>query len=338
MAAFQVCARCATRWPVGTRPAVWCPRCHGVLLSPVSTHAPAQGQRNFTWVARRPRTRSTRARSTHPPRRTETPRYDEMPRWGLVDRPALAVAEREPRVDRWAGAAAGLLTLTAALLILAVLAELLRYAILLHNRTRLIDPTLLVVSDALVLFAEIASVIIGIGAAVASVCWLITRRRIFFGRNGTRDPRRARTILVGCLVPVLSLVMPGVFLTELVDARGGSDRDRLLVVVRVWWAGWIVDWILVLAAVLWRLRDSLQAQADGVLLSAVVALVGAAVASTTIYLMRSVDGLRLRGGSRAAPTRWVVAVTRDTEQAGESRSTAEAPGPEAVADEKAAVL
>lgn len=312
MSAFQVCARCATRWPVGTRPAVWCPRCHGVLLSPVSASAPAAGQRNFKWVARRPRTKSPHRVQPSAPRRTATPKYDEIPRWGLIDRPRTVAQDGESRLVRWAGSASGLLLLVAALLGLAAVAEFVRYGVLLYNRTRLVSRTTLAASDALVLFAQVASVVIGVAAAVASVCWLVDRRRLMFERAGLRDPRSARSIFVGSLVPFLTLALPGVFLTELVDARGRADRDRLRILVRVWWTAWVANWALVLAASLWRLRDSLQAQADGVLLSAVVALIAATVALQAIHLMRRVDGLGWRGGRRASPTRWVVAIPGST--------------------------
>ncbi|MGA9873702.1 MAG: DUF4328 domain-containing protein [Rhodococcus sp. (in: high G+C Gram-positive bacteria)] len=312
MSAFQVCARCATRWPVGTRPALWCPRCHGVLLSPVSAQAPAQGRRNFKWVARAPRTRTAASTRTVSPGKTPTPKYDEIPRWGLTDRPVGPREERETRLKRWASAAPGLLTLVGALLSLAVVAELVRYSVLLYNRTRLVGQTTVITSDALVFFAEIAAIVIGVAAAVASACWLVRARRAVYERAGSRDPRSARSILLGCLVPVLSLVMPGVYLTEVVNVRGGTDQHRLLVLVRIWWATWIANWLLIVAASLWRLRDSLQAQADGVLLAALVAFVGAALAVATIGVIRGVDGLRWRGTARPAPTRWVVATTRAT--------------------------
>lgn len=310
MAAFQVCARCATRWPVGTRPAVWCPRCHGVLLSPVSAQAPARGRRNFKWVARKPKSKNPQRTPVRTARQVATPKYDQIPRWGLTDRRVDTADEPETRVERWSDAASGLLMLTAALLGVAVVAEGLRYAILLYNRTRLVSPSTLVISDALVLFSQVASIVIGVAAAVASGCWLVTRRRAVFERAGQRDPRSVRSLLIGCLVPVLSLVLPGVYLTELVERKNGPDRDRLLLLVRLWWAMWVVDWILMLLVSIWRTRDSLQARADGVLLAALLCLVAAGVALLTIYLMRSVDELRWRGGRRPDPTRWVVAVPR----------------------------
>ncbi len=254
-----------------------------------------------------------------------------MPRWGLIDRPVTRVTENESRLERWAAAAPGLLFLVGGLLGLAAAAEFFRYGILLYNRTRLVSPTTLVLSDALVMFAEVASIVIGITAAVASTCWLVSRRRAIFERVGTRDPRSVRGIAIGALVPVLSLAMPGVFLTELVDAKGGVERDRSITLVRIWWAAWVINWGVVLAALLWRFRDSLQAQADGVLFSAVVALVGLAVALLTVHLIRTVDDQRWRGSERKAPTRWVVSAARRPA----SVPAVQAPQPEASRDEVA---
>ncbi|WP_088942474.1 DUF4328 domain-containing protein [Rhodococcus sp. 1168] len=239
-----------------------------------------------------------------------TPQYEQIPRWGLIDNPAPKKTDDPSRRERWAESASGLLTLTMALLALACVAEVFRYGILLYNRTRLVNPRVLMASDALVVFAEVASIIIGASAAVAAVSWLVVRRGEYFARAGSRDPRSAKTMYLGSLVPALSLAMPGVYLTELVDIRGGIERAKLRTLVRVWWAVWVLDWALVLTVTLWRLRDSLQAEADGVLLSAVGALVAAAVAFTTVLLIRGIDSQGLRGTDRAAPTRWVISVDR----------------------------
>lgn len=324
MSAFQVCARCSTRWPVGTRPAVWCPRCHGVLLSPVSIGVPDRGVRNFKWVARAPRKKPVGPRAASKPRSAETPKYDEMPRWGLVDQPISEPDGEESRIERWAAAAPGMLTLTGILLLLAGAAELSRYGILLYNRTRLVNSATLIISDAFVSFAGLIAIVTGVSAAVASACWLCSRRHSVFERANLREPRSVRELLIGSLVPGLSLVMPGVFLTELVTVRGGSDRARLLVAVRIWWGLWVFDWALIAAAMWWRTRDSLQAQADGVLFYAFVSLVGACLAVWTIRVMRGVDNLRWRGSEQAAPKRWVVAGGRAA-AASEAAAELEAP-------------
>ncbi len=208
------------------------------------------------------------------------------------------------------------------------MAEFVRYGILLYNRTWLVSRTALVASDALVLFAQIASIVIGVAAAVASTCWLVRSRREFFERSGACEPRTSRTLFLGCLLPVVSLVLPGVFLTELVDVRGRSDRPRLTVLVRIWWACWVVNWLLVLAAILWRTRETLQARADGVLFSAVLALVAAGVAFLTLRVMRDVESRSLRGTDRPAPTRWVIAANRPAPEPAGSEPTTSVPAEE----------
>lgn len=308
--AFQVCARCSTRWAVGARPGTWCPRCHGVLLSPVSSRAPAQGARNFRWVAR-PATSSSRAerrgRSTSP---TPTPHYTSTPTWGLRDIPRDPEADRRVgRVERYAAHAQNLVLVTAMLLGLAAVAEVFRYGILLHNRVRLISPITLAVSDALVYFAQVGALVIGLAALITSSCWLIDQRRRTFAAAGSTDPRSVRTMLLLSMLPLVRIVMPGVYLTEVIRLRGGADADvhRELTLVRIWWALWAASNALVIVQLLWNLRDSLQARADGVLLSAFVALVAAVSAVLTLAVMRRLEGRTLRGSALSRPTRWVIA-------------------------------
>lgn len=327
--AFQVCARCSTRWAVGARPGTWCPRCHGVLLSPVSTRAPAQGTRNFRWVARpavSSRKVERRSRSASP-----TPHYTSTPTWGLRDVPRDPDADRRVgRVERYAANAQNLVLVTAMLLALAAFAEVFRYGILLHNRVRLISPITLAVSDALVYFAQVGALLIGLAALITSSCWLIDQRRRTFAAAGSTDPRSVRTMLLLSMLPLVRIVMPGVYLTEVVRLRGGADADvhRELTLVRIWWAVWAASNALVVVQLLWNLRDSLQARADGVLLSAFVALVATVSAVLTLAVMRRLEGRTLRGSALSRPTRWVIA-------SGTEQKPKQQPGTEKAETEKA---
>jgi hypothetical protein len=98
---------------------------------------------------------------------------------------------------------------------------------------------------------------------------------------------------------VVNLVAPGVFLTESVSGR--SRRA-----VRVWWCVWLVGAGFAVAALAWRTAETLQAQANGVLFTAVSDVVAAAVAVTTLWLVGELDGRDVRGRS-GEPRRLLVA-------------------------------
>ncbi|MFC9836571.1 DUF4328 domain-containing protein [Rhodococcus sp. NPDC127530] len=325
----QVCARCAARWPVLGSPAQWCPRCHGVLLAPVCTdqHQPP-ASRGFRWIARSPLRRSGLA--AEPPTSSPTPHYTEIPRWGLHDHVESPSARRD-WPELLAGKAAFFLTLTAGLYAFAVIAELGRYAVLLRNRTRLIDPTLLAVSDIAVFLGQAGGMLLALLSGIGGVCWLLRMRRRTFARAKTSDPRTPTEVIVGCAVPGLNLVMPGVYLLEVIR------RDpRAVLLVRAWWSLWVFGAVLVVFNWFWRSRPGLQAMADGVLLAAFTALVASATAVLALMVLRRLEGRTLKGAKEPV-TRWVIATgpppQKDAEKAVEksAEKTPEVSDREAVA-------
>ncbi|MBF6065129.1 DUF4328 domain-containing protein [Nocardia terpenica] len=299
----QPCARCGARWAVQGRPLHWCPRCRGVLLSPAAVDAPAE-RRNYRWVARSPGHRARAARAAQAATAAATPRYREIPRWGLRDLPPQPAPVARQRFSSLTERVAGLLTATAAVFAVAAVAELGRYLILMYNRTRLVDPTLLFVSDFTVYFAAGLALALALLSAIALAGWLIRARAAAYQAAGRHEPRSITALLCGCLIPGVNLLWPGVFLAELVRARGGDPR--MLRAVRIWWCAWILDGVLVVAALCWRAADSLQVRADGVLFAVYTDLAAAAVAVLSLWVMRQCEGLDLRGRLRA-PKRWVAA-------------------------------
>lgn len=277
----------------------WCPRCRGVLLSPGPIDAPPE-RRNYRWVARRPG--QLGRRRVVPKRRAAapTPRYTEIPRWGLRDEPPRPRTARRRPLRVLAERVYGLLTAVAVVFALAAGAELGRYLILLRNRTRLIEPLLLAVSDAMVIGTSLIALILALPAAVGAVGWLNEVRRAEFARMERSDPRSVRMLALGCLVPVVNLLWPGVFLTEVVS------EPRAVRAVRIWWSAWVLGGILSAASLMWRPAGSLQAEADGVLFTALTDAVAAAVAVLTLWAIRVIEGRDLRGRSRNS-RRWVVA-------------------------------
>ncbi|MBF6465555.1 DUF4328 domain-containing protein [Nocardia beijingensis] len=300
----QPCARCGARWAVQGAPMHWCPRCRGVLLSPAPIDAPAD-RRNYRWVARKPDQRGRRAQpSARPATQSRTPRYTQIPRWGLIDPPPQAGAAARRPFEKLTDSVTKLLIATAGVFGLAACAELARYAVLLRNRTRLIHPAVLFASDALVIGAGVLAIVFALLAAAAAAGRLIEVRRSAYAAVGRRDPRSPRALAFGSLVPVVNLLWPGVFLSEVAALRGDPRISRA---VRIWWAGWVFGGLVAAAALLWRAADSLQAQADGVLFTAFADAVGAAVALLTLWVLRTIEGRDLLGRHRTA-RRWLIAV------------------------------
>lgn len=229
-----------------------------------------------------------------------TPRYTEIPRWGLRDRIEIPVVRRDWQ-KLLADKTAFFLTFAASLYGLAVLAEVARYAILVRNRTRLIDPAVLAVSDATVFVSQVGGAVFALLSGISAVCWLLRIRRRTFDRSKMSDPRSMGEVIAGCAVPGLNLVMPGVFLLEVI----GRD-PRAVALVRVWWSLWVFGAALVVFNWFWRSRPGLQVMADGVLLSAFTALVASATAVATLMVVRRLEGRTLTG-SKGAITRWVIA-------------------------------
>ncbi len=281
----------------------WCPRCRGVLLSPAPVDAPAR-QRNYRWVARPPGRRQrdrTSAANTSAPT-ASTPRYAEIPRWGLRDVPPQPAPSRRRRLDVLTDRVARLVTAAAVLFLLAAAAEFGRYLILMRNRSRLIEPVVAYLSDWSVWFFSGLALVFALLSAIGLVGWLLDARRAAYARTGRRDPRGLWSLLFGCVVPVVNLVWPGVFLIELARER---DDPRLLQAVRIWWAAWVINAVMAVAALFWHLATTLQAQANGVIFTVYTDLVAAATAVLSLWVMRLCEGRDLRGRLRA-PKRWIA--------------------------------
>lgn len=314
---------------MGTTPVHLCPRCGGALSAPTlsSTDRP----RPVRWVAKPPPSplppsplvRSSanpavdlaRPRKGRPDRAgaaTPTPSYPFTPGWGLPPgpRPADRRWETEPVIEQWARRAPLLLLVTAALYTAAAAAELIRYLLLIHNRTHLIPMWAGILSDTLVWLtspAAIASVLVAVPAAV---CRLVVERAAVFDVVGRRDPRSSRTLVLGCLVPIVNWIYPGVFLTELDRSGAIPASHRFTAAVRWWWMLWLLGWAMLIGQVALRRVDGLQAAADAVLFAAITDLVAAAVAVATVVVFRRIRDEALTGGPRDL-RRWVISVEGD---------------------------
>jgi hypothetical protein len=256
------------------------------------------------WVATVPSGtgRRTRARRRLP--YLGPPSYGRMPSWGF---PALAwrwptavagTATEQPvtvdRVRAVGGHAAAMLWALACLAVLAASGEIWRYILLLRSRTGALSASTVGASDALVSIGAILTLAFSVVALVVVLFWLQLARHAAADLADQRPPRADWQVLVYLLVPVVNLAMAGVVLTELehqVLRRPAVERPSPSKPVKIWWAAWVAAGVLFAVTVVWRFRDTAQAHADGVILSALTDLAAAGVAILTALMIRRLSTL-----------------------------------------------
>ncbi|MGV9801944.1 DUF4328 domain-containing protein [Mycobacterium sp. NPDC003449] len=329
---IQVCSQCGTRWNVRDRQRSWCPRCGGTLLAPSasepqwaaagsqpgavsagSSRTPPRLAPGYRWIAVRPG-------AAPPPRRPRgplgpTPRYRMIPSWGLYQ-PFEPGAENQDTARRGSSASVVRLMLILAMVALgvAVFAHLVRYILLLVNRSVLLHP---VIAWGGVLFGLLASLlvlaVVGI-TVVLLVSWLIARRGEAYAQRGQEDPRGTTELWLCCLLPGVNLAMAPVFVLELATLEGRLTRLRRLIVV--WWIVWVLSavvavWSIVSTVVVTFFAPNAQNIADNTVAVIVGYLLGLAA---MVLAARVFFGFEGATPAERSVHRWVVV---GAEQAGE---------------------
>ncbi len=256
------------------------------------------------WVATSPhRTgRQPRRRLPYlgPPAYTEPPRWGFPPlawRWPTTVAGAYrgtAVPVTVERVRAVGGHAVALMWAVAALSVLAAAGEIWRYVLLVRSRGGALSDGVVATSDAVVTIPSIlALAFAGLGGAVV-VWWLRLARHAAAEAAGRTPHRGDWQVLVYLLVPGLNLAMAGVILAELEHHVLHREPDRRPEPTRatlILWSAWVVSGLLFTLTIIWRYRDGVQAQADGVLLSALTDLAAATVAVLAALTVRRLSTL-----------------------------------------------
>lgn len=241
-----------------------------------------------------------------PPRRPYLgpPSYPLPPRWGF---PALAwrwptsiagTPRRAPvtadRVLAMGRQAMVVLWSLAAVAVVAAGGEVWRYVLLLRSRGAALAKSVVDASDALVITGSVLALAFAVVAAVLTVWWLLLARSAAALLGGTEPARPDWQVLVYLAIPGVNLVVAGSVLAELEHAvlrRPVERRPRPSHLVLWWWIVWAVNGLLCAVAVSWRLRDGVQAEADGVLITAAADLVAATTAVLTVLVVRRLGAL-----------------------------------------------
>lgn len=251
------------------------------------------------------------------------PRYRAVPRWslwpwaapvhaGTADGPAAPAPRADPEGALRAVAELlwRLAATTAVLAVIAAFAEGWRYALLLASRTHALTAEPLAWSDAVVTLVGLLAPVAALATGVVGLRWLLLARGIAADASRTRPSRSSTAIVVGALVPVTTLVVPGAVLAEIEHAASGrpaDERPRPSLPVAQWWAVWAASVLVGLVTVARGFDDSTQALADGVVLHGVVDLLAAATALLTVRVTAHLTEL-LAPELRPRGRSWVVRV------------------------------
>lgn len=333
---IQVCSQCGTRWNVRDRQRVWCPRCRGTLLAP-SGHASGQGwapqqaqpqpqaagrrpgpllPSGYRWVAVRPGTppRPRRTRRTLGP----TPRYQSIPRWGLSEHfapPAQKTVDR-----RGPSATAVRLTLTATMAVFgaAAFVHLVRYVLLIINRTVLLNPWVAAAATWGGVAISVVAVFMIVASALLLMNWLIARRAAAYAHRGVPEPRSRWALRFGCLTPFVNLLWAPVFVIELAETEG---RSRWLQrPILVWWVVWLASTAVSVFSIATSFTTDPQGIADNTVTTIVAYLFAAAALFLVLQVFLGFERQPVERPSR----RWVIVATGHQGQPAQEKAEADA--------------
>jgi hypothetical protein len=286
--------------------------------SPAAQKDPTRLPPGYRWIAVRPG-------AAPPPRRRQrnfgpTPRYAVIPRWGLVERFDAAQIEQQAQPRRGPSIAALRVTLiaTIAVLGLAALVHMARYALLIINRDVLLNPVVAWLATWLGVLVSVAALFLIFASFVLLTNWLIRRRSVAFEHVGRQEHRRLWALRAGCLVPLVNLAWAPVFVLEL-----ASVEDKLASVRRpiaVWWVVWVLSTAVSVFAIATSFTSDAQGIADNTVTTTVAYLIAM---STMILTARVLLGFERRPVEKPAK-RWVIVA--DNESAAESSVAVESEG------------
>jgi hypothetical protein len=216
------------------------------------------------------------------------------------------------------------LVTAAALLAFAALVHVLRYILLLVNRTTLLSPLLAGTALWIGVLASVLVVFAVIGCALVLINWLIARRAAVYTHYGLTEPRPTWSLWVGCLIPVVNLFWAPVYVIEMATTEGVYARLRKPLIV--WWVVWTLSTVVSIWALATSFTTDAQGIADNTVTMTLAYLLGLAA---VVSLARVYLGFERKPVERPAH-RWVV-VAADQRGTPESGAAVEREGREPAA-------
>jgi len=247
--------------------------------------------------------------------------------------PPVATDEQTARKFASPGALRATLVAAGAVFALAAAVHVVRYLLLLINRSTLIPPFIAMGSLLSGVLMSLAAIVAVIVTALVATSWLVARREAVFGLHGQGDPRPEWALWAGCLIPIVNLVWAPLFLIKLAHAERCQARQRGP--ITMWWIAWVACCAICGWAIWTSRADNAQGIADNTVTVIIAYSAGLAV---LVLLWRVFDGFVSKPVDRPLH-RWVIVANgqqgldssppkgdepkAEPEDADESRSTAE---------------
>jgi hypothetical protein len=189
---------------------------------------------------------------------------------------------------------------TMAVLGAAALVHLVRYALLIVNRSVLLNPWLAGAATWLGVAVSVIAMFMVVASAVVLTNWLIGRRAAAFAYRGQPDPRRVGALRAGCLVPLVNLVWAPVFVIEL---AGVEERLSFLRrSIAVWWLVWVASTVVSVFSIATSFTTDAQGIADNTVTTTVAYLLALAA---LLLVMKVFHGFERQPVEKPSK-RWVI--------------------------------
>lgn len=200
------------------------------------------------------------------------------------------------------------LLITGGVFALAAGVHVLRYLLMLINRTTLLPPFLAIGSLLLGLLMSLAAIVAAGALSVVLTSWLIGRRADAFARHGVEDPRPKWALWAGCLLPVVHWFFAPLYVVELADAEGCRPRLRRPVIL--WVIAWVITVLICVLATVTSLRaHDAQSVANNTVTTIIAYLAGLAL----VVLLWQVVAVFVKRPVTRPQHRWVVVAEQDAE-------------------------
>lgn len=181
----------------------------------------------------------------------------------------------------------------------AAFVHLVRYILLIINRTVLLNPWIAGAATWGGVAVSVVAAFMVVAAAVVLTNWLIARRAAAYAHQGQRDPRSVWALRAGCLIPVVNLAWAPVFVLELADTE--SRQKWLRGSILAWWLVWVAS----TAVSIFSMVTSFTTDPQGIADNTVTAVVAYLLALAALLLaMRVFFGFERQPVERPSK-RWV---------------------------------